>query len=144
MSVNVRHFGIVVEDLDKALDFYRDLLGLTVVVEAEEDSQFIDSLLGLKQSRLTTVKLAGPGGPVQVELLKFHAPAGARRDCAVNSPGPTHCAFTVDDLDGLHGRLTAAGVQFIAPPMLSPNKKAKVAYCRDLELNFVELVEILA
>ena len=64
----VRHTGIVVSDLEKAINFYVDLLGLNVTRESEESGEYIDKILGLKNARLTTVKMAAEDGNL-VELL---------------------------------------------------------------------------
>lgn len=140
----VRHAGIVVEDLERSLTFYRDLLGLEVRARADEAGAHLDAMLGLDGVRVTTVKLAGSDGPTLVELLRFEAPATPpRRPLATNTPGPTHIAFTVDDLEGLWRRLDAAGIVFLAPPQSSPDGRVRVTYCRDPEGNFVELVEMV-
>lgn len=140
----IRHFGIVVADLDRMLAFYCGALGLTLRVRAEESGDFVDGLIGFPGTRVTTAKLAGRDGTVLLELLHFVEPASPpRREIATNSLGPTHAAFTVEDLDGLWRRLSAAGIRFNAPPRLSPDGGAKVAYARDPEGNFLELVEMI-
>lgn len=143
--IGVRHAGIVVHDLEVMLAFYCGALGLTQVSRADETGPFIESLLALPGARLTTVKLRGDNGPTLVELLKFHTPdEPERRSLSVNTPGPTHVAFTVDDLESLYARLATTGIRFNAPPLPSADGRAKVAYCRDPEGNYLELVEILA
>ncbi|HSV29481.1 MAG TPA: VOC family protein [Candidatus Omnitrophota bacterium] len=142
--IAVRHAGIVVEDLEAMLAFYVDGLGLAVAARADESGAFVEGLLGLPGVRVTTVKLTGDDGPTLVELLCYRHPAPPpRRPLATNTPGPTHVAFTVSGLDSLHARLAAAGIAFNAQPRLSPDGRAKVAYCRDPEGNFVELVEMM-
>jgi catechol 2,3-dioxygenase-like lactoylglutathione lyase family enzyme len=140
----VRHAGIVVEDLDRALRFYRDLLGLRVVRTMEESGAYLDRMLGLTDARVTTVKLAADDGPMQVELLRFTSHV----DGDVSKPplyavGPSHVAFTVGDLDRAYKELSEAGVPFNAPPQLSPDGYAKVTYCYDPDGTAVELVEVL-
>jgi catechol 2,3-dioxygenase-like lactoylglutathione lyase family enzyme len=136
--------GIVVLDLDRALAFYRDLLGLAVVREMDEGGAYMERVTGLPGVSVRTVKLAAPGGGM-VELLRFAShpePPGAARSAA--TPGCSHVAFTVADLDATYRRLQAAGVRFHAPPQVSPDGGAKVTYCRDPEGSIVELVEVLA
>lgn len=145
MARAVRHVGLVVVGLDAMLAFYTGLLGLAVRARAEESGAFVDGLLGFPDVRVTTVKLAAAEGPTLVELLCFSHPESppARRLAATNSLGPTHVAFTVDDLDALWRRACALGIVFNAPPLQSPDGRVKAAYCRDPEGNFVELVEML-
>lgn len=61
MILNLRHTGLVVKDLQASLDFYIKKLGFTVKVLSNEDSAFIDTILGLHDSELTTVKLVLKG-----------------------------------------------------------------------------------
>jgi catechol 2,3-dioxygenase-like lactoylglutathione lyase family enzyme len=141
--VRVRHTGIVVSDLPRALAFYRDLLGLVIVKELEESGEYIDRVTGLSKVRVTTVKLAADGGGM-IELLKFHShPVPSRPGRSAAEPGCSHVAFTVSDLDAEYCRLQAAGVSFHSPPQMAPDGGAKVTYCRDPEGTIVELVEVL-
>lgn len=141
---SVRHAGIVVRDLERSLWFYRDMLGLTVRAQADEHGPVLDAILGLTDVRVTTVKMAGDEGPTLVELLCFQQPASPpRRPFTTHTPGPTHVAFTVDDLPGLWRRLTDAGIHFLAPPQRSPDGRVLVTYCQDPEGNFVELVQLV-
>mgnify|MGYP000592671497 CR=1 FL=1 len=57
--------------------------------------------------------------------------------------GIGHIAFTVDDVDAEYERLTAAGVEFRAPPRLAVNSDVlhKVAFCHDPDGVIVELCQ---
>lgn len=140
----VRHFGIVVEDLERALRFYRDLLGLKVVRTMEESGVYLDRILGLSDARVTTVKLGTDDGATLVELLKFTSHGdGYAATRPIYQIGPSHVAFTVDDLDAAYLTLVGAGIVFTASPQLSPDGYAKLAYCYDPDCTAVELVQVL-
>jgi catechol 2,3-dioxygenase-like lactoylglutathione lyase family enzyme len=139
-----RHYGIVVSDLERALDFYEGLLDLKVARRMDESGPFIATVLGLPDVRVTTVKMEAEAGGTQVELLCFES----HRDPAPRPPqpyfvGPTHMAFTVGDLGALHDRMIAKGVPFVSPPLTSADGKAKVAFCRDPDGTLLELVELV-
>ena len=55
--------------------------------------------------------------------------------------GCTHFAVTVDDIDELYGDLIMSGVHFIKEPI--SNGKVKVAFCKDPNDVYIELVEEL-
>jgi catechol 2,3-dioxygenase-like lactoylglutathione lyase family enzyme len=140
----VRHFGIVVSDMERSLRFYRDLLGLKVVRAMDESGEYIDNMLALENAQVTTVKMSADSGSILVELLEFKShPRQPRGDREVCSLGPSHVAFTVGDLDAVYRRLSQAGVRFNAPPKLSPDGYAKVAFCQDPDGTPIELVEVL-
>ena len=140
----VRHFGIVVSDMGTSLRFYRDLLGLKVVRAMNESGEYIDTVLSLQNVRVTTVKMSADSGSTLVELLEFKShPRETPVKREVYSIGPSHVAFTVDDLDAVYRRLSESGIRFNAPPQLSPDGYAKVTFCQDPDGKLVELVEVL-
>lgn len=139
----IRHTGLVVADLERALHFWCDALGFKVVRQMEESGPHIDAMMGLQDVRVTTAKLAAPDGNL-IELLQFHShPDRPQWDGAPYSTGFTHIALTVDDLDALVGKLVPLGVTFSAPPQYSPDGGVKVIYAKGPEGALLELVEIL-
>lgn len=140
--VAVRHAGVSVRDMEKSLAFYRDGLGLTVRLQADESGPFLEEILGFPGVRVTTVKLGAEQGPTLVELLRYDEPRPAPvHGREVYDLGSSHLALTVADLDGLYHRLTEAGVAFRSSPRLAPDGRAKVAFCSDPDGTPVELVE---
>lgn len=139
----IRHTGIVVTNLEESLHFYRDLLGFKIVKQMEESGDFIDKITGLKDVKVTTVKMAADDGNL-IELLYYHSHL---REASSNSEicriGVSHIAFTVEDLDMEYDRLMKAGVEFNSPPQRSPNHFAKVTFCKGPDSVLIELVEVL-
>lgn len=145
MNISLRHFGIVVQDLERALDFYCGLLEMKVVRRMDEHGPFIDTILRQEAVRVTTVKLGGNSGETLLELLKFYSPAVTEESNGrgMFSIGPTHLALTVSDIDALCERLRAAGIRFVTGPQVSADGLAKVCFCADPEGTPVELVQML-
>lgn len=140
----VRHTGIVVNNLQKSLKFYRDLLGLKVKTRAVEFGNYIDRMNGKNAIRVTTVKMSADNGPTLVELLKFDMPkVKSKKAPGPFKIGPTHLAFTVDNLEKVYQKLLANGVHFNCPPVTPPNGKAKATFCKDPDGALIELVEEL-
>lgn len=139
----IRHTGIVVSDFERALYFYRDLLGLKVTKRMKESGDYIEKILGLKNIKVTTIKMSTQDGNL-IELLYFvpgQKKAGKRR--TINEVGISHLSFTVTDINAEYKRLSKAGVKFISTPQVSPDGYAKVAFCVDYDNVFIELVEVL-
>jgi len=141
---HIRHFGIVVRNLERSLAFYRDLLGMEVSHRKEEKGPYLDTLLGVKNGEILTVKLSAGAGTTLLELIEFNSPRdSAPRRLEVNSVGPTHIALTVGDLGRLAAALKKTGTRFLSEPIASPDGKVKLVFCRDPDGNLVELVEEL-
>lgn len=95
----IRHFGIVVSDIEKSLRFYRDLLGLKIKVDVLEEGKFIDTILGIENVRVRTVKMAADDGYL-IELLWYKShPRKRRKNNDIRNIGASHPAFTVGNLD---------------------------------------------
>ncbi len=142
MTLALRHFGIVVRDLDRALEFYCGKLGLTVARRMDETGLFLQAVLDAPEVKVTTVKLAANEGPTLLELLRFESPETDVGDVpSLFRTGATHFALTVQNLVMLHEELKAFGTEFLSDPHCSPDGLALVAFCRDPEGNLIELVE---
>lgn len=137
-----RHVGIAVNDIEKQLSFYRDLLGLEVYYSQEEKGLFLESLIGFAGASAYIYKL-GKDNKTIVELLKFNKNIETGKK-NLNSFGITHFAITVEKLDDLYLNLSSSGVKFINKPLISEDGKHKVCFCQDFEENYIELVEKIA
>lgn len=146
MNCALRHFGIVVRDLEKGLSFYAGILGLSPFPIVQEAGDFIETVLARPGTCVSTVKLRGNTGDTLLELLHFSATQTSLPHAAmtpVDRPGPTHVAFTVGDIEALFQKLTDAGCVCLSRPLLSEDGKVLVLFCRDFEGNLVELVQPL-
>jgi methylmalonyl-CoA epimerase len=95
------HVGIAIADLNAALAFYRDALGLEI--EASED-------VASQRVRAHIV----PAGPSKLELLEATASDSAiARYIAKRGPGLHHITLRVDDLHAALRHLAARGVKLI-------------------------------
>ena len=143
MITGFRHTGIVVNDMELQLKFYRDLLGLEVYYDQYEEGKWLKRLLpGYSIRFARIVKLKAQNQPM-VELLHFdewtyNTKYGLK---PVNEVGITHMALTVDNIHNMAKILTANGVTLLSPPKNNPSNTAIVCFCRDFEDNLIELVE---
>lgn len=143
MITAIRHVGLVVADLEKSLNFWCDTMGFVVSRQMEESGPHIDAMMGLKDVRVTTVKLAAPDGTL-LELLCFQShPDKPRWEGKPFSTGFTHIALTVKDLDETLRRIKQFGASIPAEPQLSPDGQVRVIYATGPEGVLLELVEII-
>jgi predicted enzyme related to lactoylglutathione lyase len=143
MIVNVRHTGIVVTDLPRAVSFYSEL-GFIEFSRDIESGEFIEQVTGMKDARLEWVKLKAKDGYL-LELLQYHShPGSSSLDVALaNQLGCSHLAYTVEDIDAACQQILRAGGSLVNPPAISANGKVKVAYCHDPEGVLMEIVQEL-
>ena len=140
----LRHVGLVVNDLNSALNFWRDIMGFKVIRRLEEKGEIIDNILGLKNVDVTTIKLSAPDGNV-LELLRFNShQSSSNWSGRPYSTGLTHIALTVQDIERTCQRLKKAGVTFPAEPQLSADGNVKVIYATGPEGVLIELVEVVS
>ena len=138
---DVRHFGIVVRDLERALTFYQQFLDFHILSPNTEEGSFIDSILGFPETKVTTVKLVGKAGS-QLALLAFDHP-GSSEPRSLFQYGPAHIALTVNDIEKIYKRMLEADVEIVSSPKRSPDGNVKVMFCRDLDKTWLELGEEL-
>ena len=101
MITNINHIAVVVSDIDAALDFWRDALGLTLTRVEEVPAQKAEvAFLSLGQGEIELVR------PTTDE-------SGAMRFLAKRGPGIHHIALEVDDLAMILARLKGKGVRLI-------------------------------
>jgi catechol 2,3-dioxygenase-like lactoylglutathione lyase family enzyme len=140
------HVGITVSNLDRAVSFYHDLLGLEL---ASEPTPFFDDpglgrAVGVAGAALRCVLLALGDG--LLELIEYRdPPSPIDHPLPQNALGAQHVAFLVDDAAARMAELEAAGVSFLAD--LTVVDEGVLAgwrwvYFTDPDGNALELVEV--
>ena len=125
----LHHAGLPVTDLERAIGWYRDGLGLehtttARVPEGVEIAFVVDRAgSGVELFALDLPPAEGWDGPI---------PALRRRT--------GHVAFSVDDLDGAFARALAAGGRAVWEPRPSPKPGQRIAFVADPDGNLVELM----
>ncbi len=113
--LGVHHVGITVPDLDAAIDFYLDVLGLDM---ADPPSPIFDNpelgpAVGVSGGALRQVNLRA--GDAVVELIEYTAPPEPSPEpIAANSRGAAHLALRVEDVNAAKAELEGLGVEFLS------------------------------
>ena len=144
--IGLRHIGITVCDLKKMKLFYEGL-GFSGPEPTLEKGEYIDNFYKMKGVEVVTLKMndASKTG-VLLELLQYQthpSDSSSTKSRSVVLPGISHFALTVEDIDDLYQQLLSKGIEFNCKPQLSPDGKAKVAFCLDPEHNLIELVQVM-
>lgn len=95
----INHVAVVVEDMDKALSFWRDALGMELHELRDVPAE---------KSQVAFLPLAG----AEVELVRPTTDdSGIARYLAKRGPGMHHICLEVDDIDGMISLLKSKGVR---------------------------------
>ena len=108
------HVGITVRDLDTVTDFF---VGLGFETEGRTflEGEFLDTVVGIPNSRTEVVMLRPPDGGTGLELSSFlrpHPEPGSP-DAMPNELGLRNVTFEVDDLQAILDRLAADGYRLV-------------------------------
>src|SRR5213082_414958 len=93
------HTGITVSNLERALTFWRDVLGFELSHTAHQTGEMAREITGVAGAEIKLAVVKAPGGH-KIELLEYLAPAERKKvDLRPCDVGSVHVAFTVDKLD---------------------------------------------
>ena len=106
--------GIVVEDLDAAIEFFTEL-GLEFEGRAPIEGGWADGVTGLRDMRVEIAMMRTPDGHGRLELSRFLAPPAAadHRNAPVNALGYLRVMFAVEDIDDTLARLSKRGAELV-------------------------------
>ena len=106
--------GIVVEDLDAAIEFFTEL-GLSLEGRMPVEGEWAGRVTGVRGQRVEIAMLRTPDGHSRLELSRFAAPAIAsdHRTAPVNSLGYLRVMFAVENLDDTLTRLGTLGAKVV-------------------------------
>ena len=98
--------GIVVEDIDAAVEFFTEL-GLRLEGRTLVEGEWAGRITGLGTQRVEIAMMVTPDGHSRLEISRFLEPAviADHRDAPVNALGYLRVMFAVDNLDDTLTRL---------------------------------------
>ena len=70
MKSGIRHVGIVVQDIELSINFWRDHFDFSISLDQIEEGKFIEHLLNIPNVKVRTVKMKGQDNSL-IELLYF-------------------------------------------------------------------------
>jgi catechol 2,3-dioxygenase-like lactoylglutathione lyase family enzyme len=108
------NIGIVVEDLDRVIDFLREL-GLELDGRMMIESEWAGRITGLGDQQVEIAMMRTPDGHSRLELSRFIRPAvvADHRGAPVNALGYLRVMFAVDDLADTLERLGPHGAELV-------------------------------
>lgn len=112
--IRMDNVGIVVEDMDAAIDFFTEL-GLALEGRMRIDGDWAGRVTGVRGQRTEIAMMRTPDGHGRLELSRFDVPAIAsdHRTAPVNSLGYLRVMFTVEDIEDTLARLGRLGATVV-------------------------------
>ncbi|HEX2264970.1 MAG TPA: methylmalonyl-CoA epimerase [Solirubrobacterales bacterium] len=116
MFGRIDHIGVAVEDIDAAIELYRDSFQMELAHRETVESQGVEAvLLDVGDGHVELLRPLGPDTAVG----KFLAKKG---------PGLHHVAYAVEDIDATLERLGAAGLELIDREARTGIRDSRVAF----------------
>ncbi|HVA94058.1 MAG TPA: VOC family protein [Candidatus Dormibacteraeota bacterium] len=134
--------GIVCVDIDRMLDFYVRVLGLTLMSDDEATPE-MSAIFGAAPHGFRIIRLQTPYGE-RVKLVQIrngHATGIPAPEWVFHRQGIAYITFIVSNIDEVTERLTAQGVKLVRPEPVEVRKGFVALFVEDPEGNFVEFVE---
>lgn len=141
MFERMDHVAMSVQDMDKAIAFYRDVVGMEKVFDREFDAA-MGRIIGVEGTRVRVVHLKF--GDNILELFDYRYPPGRepRPDRQQSDFGLIHIGFIVSDFWATYRDLKDRGVEFLGEAVeIRPG--VFVAYFYGAEYEVCEIREIL-
>ncbi len=144
------HVSFTVRDIDAAVKWYTEVLGLEYVRSQEQANEYTEKLVAFKNAHLKVAQLRVPGETIplsrhHIELVEYVHPRGGDIPLDTNRTGVGHWAFMVDDIHKEFERMKALGVRFKAEKPVAieagVNKGGYTVYFTDPDGITLELIQ---
>ncbi|MCY4729178.1 VOC family protein [Natronomonas gomsonensis] len=134
-DLTAHHVGLTVSNLDRAVAFYRDTLGLEVLSRFEVGGEAFATAVDVDGASGTFAHLDADG--VRIELVEYD-PEGPASTSALNQPGACHVGFAVEDVDAFVAGLPD-DIETVSEPRTTESG-TRLVFLRDPDGNRIELL----
>ena len=144
MITGFNHSGFVVQDIDKMIHFYRDLLGLEILSESDNIAPPEGNHTGIPGAHRYLVFVGKQDSTHRLELVHFIEPPSTSGHLERNQLGASHVCFNVENIQDLYDKLTSQGIKFVTPPImrdLPEGGQHGICYANDPEGNWLEFIQ---
>ena len=136
-ELSAHHVGVTVTDLDRTIEFYREVLGLDVLDRFTVSGDAFSEGVGVEGATGSFAHLDADGA--RIELVEYEPEGEARSAETVNQPGAKHLGLSVADLDRFYAELPE-DAETVSEPQTTESG-TRILFLRDPEDNLVEVVE---
>ncbi|MCL4301791.1 MAG: VOC family protein [Anaerolineae bacterium] len=135
--------GIVVEDIDAAIEFFTEL-GLKLEGRGMVEGEWAGRVTGLGSQRVEIAMMVTPDGHSRLEISRFLTPpvVADHRKAPVNALGYLRVMFAVEDIDHTLARLGKRGAELVGE-VVQYEDMYRLCYIRGPEGILIGLAEQL-
>ena len=117
MIKGIDHHNFTVSNIEEALHFFCDLLGMKAnPIHEVKDSKRFSEIIQMPDVHFRICTIKTPDNSL-IELIEYVNPKGKEIDLKTCNLGVSHIAFEVEDIEGMYQDLTKKGVKFNNPPL---------------------------
>jgi catechol 2,3-dioxygenase-like lactoylglutathione lyase family enzyme len=145
LTGGIAHVGVTVADLERAVRFYTEGLGLDVAVRQTSAAGYL-AVTGYSGVEIATAFVEAPGDGVRIELQEYRRVVGEHgfREPGTAPVGSSHICLYVDDVSATLERAEAAGGRRVTDPVdidSGINDGGAAVYLRDPDGYTIELFQ---
>jgi len=125
MFKQIDYTMVIVSDMNRSVEFYRDKLGIPLKFQSPDWTEFVTG----------ATTLALHGGGIREEQSGLDGKDKTAGTCSIG--------FNVEDVDKTYKELKARGITFVMPPTQREGEGIKLAVCVDpdgLPISFAQMV----
>jgi lactoylglutathione lyase len=110
------HVGFTVSDIERSVEFYRDVLGLSLYQRWTSTAEYLATITGFPEVKLEIALLKTPDGGGMLELLQYASHPAPATPRETNRPGNAHLCLKVSDIHEACAELRRRGLRLISDP----------------------------
>lgn len=136
------HAGFTVSSVEKSLEFYRKLLGFTLLSLADRPKEYSERVTGVRGCSLRIAYLRGYG--LTLELVEYVGSSKRRARSKNDNIGAGHVCLEVDNLWSVVEELRRNKVEFRGDPISIPsgiNQGGLTVYALDPDGVVIEFIQ---
>ena len=107
MILGYDHTSFTVADIDRAVVFWRDVMGFALDDLSAREGDWLGSVVGVPGARCRIAHLHGHG--LHLEFIQYLEPVGTDVTGPPHRPGTAHLAFLVEDIETAARRMLEGG-----------------------------------
>lgn len=141
MTVTGHHMGIVVDDLEAAVSFYREYFEMDEQFRLTTEPEPFGELLGVDHDAPANIAFLATEDGFTLELEEHgSAERDVNEEATPTDVGYPHSCFEVPDIHAFYEEYEEE-IDFVSEPGSATDSGATIVYCRDPSGNLVELIE---